>query len=141
MSDLVVGKTVGEAQELYRGFQQMMRSRGSVELDEDIYEDAVALEGIVKSVAINWAWWPPWGLERITDDGRAQLQRCVHLDALSGGSIHSRSCRLMGFARTLHLRAARQDECRRDIGERNCDGGCDECCVFWIYSCPPHQSC
>ena len=62
MSDLVVGKTVGEAQELYRGFQQMMRSRGSVELDEDIYEDAVALEGIVKSVAINWAWWPPWGL-------------------------------------------------------------------------------
>ena len=32
------------------------------------------LEGIVKSATINWVWLPPWGLERITDDGRAQLQ-------------------------------------------------------------------
>ncbi|MRX06198.1 metal-sulfur cluster biosynthetic enzyme, partial [Staphylococcus aureus] len=35
------------------------------------------LEGIVKSVTINWVWLPPWGLERITDDGRAQLQAIV----------------------------------------------------------------
>ena len=28
----------------------------------------------VKSATINWVWLPPWGLERITDDGRAQLQ-------------------------------------------------------------------
>ena len=41
MTDLVIGKTIGEAQDLYRGFQEMMRSRGTVELDEDIYEDAV----------------------------------------------------------------------------------------------------
>ena len=51
MSDLVIGKTVGEAQELYRGFQKMMRSRGTVELDEDIYEDAVAFEGVAKLMA------------------------------------------------------------------------------------------
>ena len=33
MTDLVIGKTIGEAQDLYRGFQDMMRSRGTVELD------------------------------------------------------------------------------------------------------------
>ncbi len=38
------------------------------------YDTQTVLEGIVKSVTINWVWLPPWGLERITDDGRAQLQ-------------------------------------------------------------------
>jgi len=33
------------------GFQDMMRSRGTVELDEDIYEDAVAFEGVAKLMA------------------------------------------------------------------------------------------
>lgn len=32
MTDLVIGKTIGEAQDLYRGFQEMMRSRGTVEI-------------------------------------------------------------------------------------------------------------
>lgn len=51
MSDLVIGRTVDEAQELYRGFQEMMRSQGRVELDEDVYEDAVAFEGVAKLMA------------------------------------------------------------------------------------------
>lgn len=38
------------------------------------YDTQAVLEGIVKTVRINWVWLPPWGLERITDDGRAQLQ-------------------------------------------------------------------
>ena len=38
------------------------------------YDTQTVLEGIVKSVTINWVWLPSWGLERITDDGRAQLQ-------------------------------------------------------------------
>lgn len=38
------------------------------------YDTQTVLEGIVNSVAINWVWLPPWGLERITEDGRAQLQ-------------------------------------------------------------------
>ena len=38
------------------------------------YDTQTVLEGIVKSATINWVWLPPWGLERITDDGRAQLQ-------------------------------------------------------------------
>ena len=33
-----------------------------------------ALEGLVNDVAINWVWMPPWGLEKITEDGREQLR-------------------------------------------------------------------
>jgi metal-sulfur cluster biosynthetic enzyme len=42
----------------------------------DVIEDQTnsALEGLVSSVAINWVWMPPWGLEKITEDGRDQLR-------------------------------------------------------------------
>ncbi len=33
-----------------------------------------ALEGIVNDVAINWVWMPPWGPERITEDGRDMMR-------------------------------------------------------------------
>lgn len=34
----------------------------------------MALEGLVNDVAINWVWMPPWGPDKITDDGREQLR-------------------------------------------------------------------
>ena len=42
----------------------------------DVIEDQVgsALEGLVNGFVINWVWMPPWGLEKITDDGRDQLR-------------------------------------------------------------------
>jgi metal-sulfur cluster biosynthetic enzyme len=30
--------------------------------------------GLVDDVRINWVWMPPWGPEKITDDGREQLR-------------------------------------------------------------------
>ncbi|TCJ30762.1 metal-sulfur cluster assembly factor [Nocardioides jejuensis] len=33
-----------------------------------------ALEGLVNEVTINWVWMPPWGPDKITDDGREQLR-------------------------------------------------------------------
>ena len=33
-----------------------------------------ALEGLVNEVAINWVWMPPWGPDKITEDGREQLR-------------------------------------------------------------------
>jgi metal-sulfur cluster biosynthetic enzyme len=33
-----------------------------------------ALEGIANDVAINWVWMPPWGPDKITDDGREMLR-------------------------------------------------------------------
>ena len=42
----------------------------------DVIEDqtASALEGIVEKVTINWVWLPPWGPDKITEDGREQLR-------------------------------------------------------------------
>jgi len=33
-----------------------------------------ALEGMANEVAINWVWMPPWGPDKITDDGREMLR-------------------------------------------------------------------
>jgi metal-sulfur cluster biosynthetic enzyme len=42
----------------------------------DVIEDQtrVALDGLVQDFRINWVWLPPWGPERITEDGREQLR-------------------------------------------------------------------
>jgi metal-sulfur cluster biosynthetic enzyme len=42
----------------------------------DVIEDqcGAVLEGIVESFRINWVWMPPWGPDKITDDGREQLR-------------------------------------------------------------------
>jgi metal-sulfur cluster biosynthetic enzyme len=42
----------------------------------DVIEDQTntALEGLVNDVLINWVWMPPWGPDKITDDGREQLR-------------------------------------------------------------------
>ncbi len=42
----------------------------------DVIEDQTntALEGLVRDVTINWVWMPPWGPDKITDDGREQLR-------------------------------------------------------------------
>ena len=42
----------------------------------DVIEDqaAAALEGLVPDFRINWVWLPPWGPDKITDDGRDQLR-------------------------------------------------------------------
>jgi metal-sulfur cluster biosynthetic enzyme len=42
----------------------------------DVIEDqaAAALEGIVPGFTINWVWLPPWGPDKITEDGREELR-------------------------------------------------------------------
>ncbi len=42
----------------------------------DVIEDQAksATEGIVADLKINWVWMPPWGPDKITDDGREQLR-------------------------------------------------------------------
>ena len=42
----------------------------------DVIEEQTntALEGLVEGVRINWVWLPPWGPDKITDDGREQLR-------------------------------------------------------------------
>jgi metal-sulfur cluster biosynthetic enzyme len=37
-------------------------------------ETAQALDGTVEQFRINWVWMPPWGPEKITDDGREMMR-------------------------------------------------------------------
>ena len=37
-------------------------------------QSRMAVEGLVSDFHINWVWLPPWGPERITDEGREQLR-------------------------------------------------------------------
>ena len=42
----------------------------------DVIEDQAksATDGLVSELRINWVWMPPWGPDKITDDGREQLR-------------------------------------------------------------------
>ena len=63
MSDLVIGKTVDEGMALAASFSEMMHSRGEIEPDEDVLEDAVAFVGVakfparVKCALLGWSAW------------------------------------------------------------------------------------
>lgn len=42
----------------------------------DVIEDQTraALDGIVDDFRLNWVWMPPWGPDKITDEGREMLR-------------------------------------------------------------------
>lgn len=42
----------------------------------DVIEEQIgqALDGVVDAFRINWVWMPPWGPERITEDGREMMR-------------------------------------------------------------------
>jgi len=46
--DLMDGLPREQAAQLIDGFREALRSRGTIELDEDVYEDAAALSGVSK---------------------------------------------------------------------------------------------
>ena len=41
---------------------------------EDQSRNALVRSGLVEDLKINWVWMPPWGPEKITEDGREQLR-------------------------------------------------------------------
>jgi metal-sulfur cluster biosynthetic enzyme len=41
---------------------------------EDQSRNALVRSGIVADLKINWVWVPPWGPDKITEDGREQLR-------------------------------------------------------------------
>jgi nitrogen fixation NifU-like protein len=63
MTDLVIGRTVPEALALSEEFLTMMQSKGQVEPDEDVLEDAIAFAGVarfparVKCALLSWMAW------------------------------------------------------------------------------------
>ena len=69
---LIYGETVDEDK---RATIDMTLTSAACPLT-DMIEDqtSAALEGLVEGHTINWVWMPPWGPEKITDDGREQLR-------------------------------------------------------------------
>jgi len=63
MSDLVIGKPVGEAMKIGDAFLELMQSKGQAEPDEDVLEDAVAFAGVskyparIKCALLGWMAW------------------------------------------------------------------------------------
>ncbi|MEV4561410.1 Fe-S cluster assembly sulfur transfer protein SufU [Kitasatospora sp. NPDC049285] len=63
LNDLVVGKPVGEAQQIQEAFLELMQSKGQSEGDEEVLEDAVAFAGVskyparVKCALLSWMAW------------------------------------------------------------------------------------
>jgi nitrogen fixation protein NifU and related proteins len=63
LADLVIGKPVDEAMRINQAFLELMQSRGSLEPDEDVLEDAVAFAGVskyparVKCALLGWMAW------------------------------------------------------------------------------------
>ncbi|MFB7473724.1 Fe-S cluster assembly sulfur transfer protein SufU [Kitasatospora sp. NPDC056184] len=63
LNDLVVGKSVGEAQAVQEAFLELMQSKGQGEGDEEVLEDAVAFAGVskyparVKCALLSWMAW------------------------------------------------------------------------------------
>jgi nitrogen fixation protein NifU and related proteins len=60
LSDLVIGKKVGEAFAVHEAFLELMQSKGESAGDEDVLEDAVAFAGVskfparVKCALLSW---------------------------------------------------------------------------------------
>jgi len=63
LTDLVIGRSVAEGQAAYDAFVELMQSKGQLEPDEDVLEDAVAFAGVskyparVKCALLAWMAW------------------------------------------------------------------------------------
>ena len=63
MTDLVVGRSYADASKAYDEFLALMQSKGELEPDEDVLEDAVAFAGVskfparIKCALLGWMAW------------------------------------------------------------------------------------
>ncbi|MFC1405326.1 MULTISPECIES: Fe-S cluster assembly sulfur transfer protein SufU [Streptacidiphilus] len=63
LNDLLVGKQIGEAQQVQEAFLELMQSKGQSEGDEELLEDAIAFAGVskyparVKCALLSWMAW------------------------------------------------------------------------------------
>ena len=63
MTDLVIGKPVGEAMKIGDAFLELMKSKGQAEPNEDLLEDAVVFAGVskyparIKCALLGWMAW------------------------------------------------------------------------------------
>jgi nitrogen fixation protein NifU and related proteins len=63
LADLLIGKSLADAESTYDEFLRLMQSKGQLEPDEDVLEDAIAFAGVskyparVKCALLAWMAW------------------------------------------------------------------------------------
>ena len=76
MTDLVIGLRVDEALEVHQEFLTLMQSRGKVEPDEEVLEDAVAFAGVaqfparVKCALLGWMAFKDAAVQAVATEAR-----------------------------------------------------------------------
>ena len=73
---LVYGISVDEGDDLVATVDMTLTSAGCPLTDviEEQARGALVKSGLVDELKLNWVWIPPWGPDKITDDGREQLR-------------------------------------------------------------------
>jgi nitrogen fixation protein NifU and related proteins len=78
MTDLVIGKPVTEGMRIGDAFLQLMRSKGQLEPDEDVLEDAVVFAGVskyparIKCALLGWMAWKDATAQALTGEDNSQ---------------------------------------------------------------------
>ena len=76
MTDLVIGRRVDEAFEVHQEFLALMQSRGKVQADEEVLEDAVAFAGVaqfparVKCALLGWMAFKDAAVQAVATEAR-----------------------------------------------------------------------
>jgi nitrogen fixation NifU-like protein len=77
MTDLVIGKPLADALEVHDEFLRLMQSKGELEPDEDVLEDAVAFAGVsryparIKCALLAWMAWKDATAQAVDQSGGA----------------------------------------------------------------------
>jgi nitrogen fixation NifU-like protein len=81
LTDLVVGKPVADAVAVQEEFLRLMQSKGTLEPDEEVLEDAVAFAGVskypsrVKCALLGWMAWKDATAQAVAANERAVSER------------------------------------------------------------------
>ena len=71
---LVYGLTVGEDRVATIDMTLTSAACPLTDVIEDQARSALTADGLCDDIRINWVWMPPWGPDKITEDGREQLR-------------------------------------------------------------------
>jgi nitrogen fixation NifU-like protein len=75
MTDLVIGKSIEQAAVIHEEFLRLMQSKGELEPDEDVLEDAVAFAGVsryparIKCALLAWMAWKDATAQAVDTNG------------------------------------------------------------------------
>jgi nitrogen fixation NifU-like protein len=77
MTDLVIGKPIDDAIAIHEEFLRLMQSKGELEPDEDVLEDAIAFAGVskyparIKCALLAWMAWKDATVQAVDGEAKA----------------------------------------------------------------------